>query len=360
VEPFEPIIGDSDQPLVSVLIYNYNYGCYLEECLNSVISQTYKNIEIVFSDNASSDNSWEIVSEFAKKYPGRFTIHRNAANFGPGINFEVCIKSARGDFFVPLASDDALMPDFVRQCLVAFKAEPQLGFAMAHYISVDAEGNRSDVPPFYNRSCVINGADQAAVYMMAAVNPSMSQVMYERLKFFKTAKTIGAFVRRWYGMRILDFNLCLKYPMAYISEPLVFFRIHGKNDSLRAGEDLLEVLGPYILVKQFYETAQILNIEKVTARHDAAIDKLALLSLRYCVRHLVGQNPIAARRYFYLAPSLRPEILESSIYIALNKYWDSSESEKTEILRTLYETNELLARTTSYDPPAGSIDLFFE
>lgn len=354
---FEPTIGDPDNPLVSVLIYNYNYGRYLQQCLESVIAQTYANVDIVFSDNASSDESWDIAHAFEKQYPGRISINKNAVNIGPDLNFERCIKTARGDYLVPLASDDVLLPTFIASCVQAFKSNPPIGYVMTHCAVIDADGQRTDEPPFYNRSCVINGHDQAAVYMMAAVNPSMSQIMYNRLKMMEMRSSIGSVAHRWYGMRMLDFNLCIKYPMAYIKEPLVLFRIHGKNDSLLAGEDLLEVIGPYILVKQFYETAQVLNLTRITERLEAATAKLAVLALRYCVRHLCCGNAVAGKRYFHLAPALLPAIVDNPVYLALERYWHADEAQQATILDELYRTQNLLARSVSYDPPAGSIDL---
>ena len=51
----QPILHSKTRPLVTVLIYNYNYGKYLTECFESVLNQTYNNIEISFSDNSSFD-----------------------------------------------------------------------------------------------------------------------------------------------------------------------------------------------------------------------------------------------------------------------------------------------------------------
>ena len=57
------------EPLVSLLVYNFNYGRYLAECFDSMLAQSYSNIEIIFSDNASTDQSWEIACAYAKKHP---------------------------------------------------------------------------------------------------------------------------------------------------------------------------------------------------------------------------------------------------------------------------------------------------
>src|SRR3972149_254723 len=108
----EPIIGDIDRPLVSVCIHNYNYGRYLRQCFDSVFSQTYDNIEICFSDNASNDDSWDIALEYARRYPGTMTITCNRKNFGSDANFANCWLNVRGKYFIELCSDDVLKPEY--------------------------------------------------------------------------------------------------------------------------------------------------------------------------------------------------------------------------------------------------------
>jgi len=354
---FVPAINDLDNPLVSILVYNYNYGKYLKECLESIVSQTYKNIEILFSDNASTDESWDVALEFLRKYPGRMTVTRNSRNLGPYANYRNCNLNIRGEYCISLGSDDVLMPEYIERCVQTFKENPNLGFVMVHYDVIDGEGIRTKQPSFYNQSCIIQSEEQAAVYMMSSVNPSISQVMYHKPRLDQISVRTGAFLNRWYGGKIQDFNLSTEYPMAYIKEPLLLFRVHGGNDSLSAGDDLLEVLGPFILNLQFAETAELMNLKKVTERVPMAIEKLGFLSLRYCVRHLINNAVVNAKRYFYLAPALYPDVLESELFLQLQEYWTASIPRQEEILRKLTETFNLTTRAVSYDPPPGSVPL---
>ena len=68
---------ENQSPLVSVIIYNYNYGQYLRDCFDSVFNQTYPNIEVLFSDNASTDDSWAIALEYSNRYPGEIFLAKN-------------------------------------------------------------------------------------------------------------------------------------------------------------------------------------------------------------------------------------------------------------------------------------------
>jgi glycosyltransferase involved in cell wall biosynthesis len=346
----------TNEPFVSILCYNYNYGRYLRQCLESVVNQTYKNIQIVFSDNASTDESWDIAIEYASKYPGLITIIRNRKNFGSDVNFKNCWLDASGKYYIQLCSDDALMPGFVRKCVDALEAHPNAGYAMVHRTIIDENGKRTEEPPFYNQSCVIPGREQAAVYMLAAVNPCISQVMYRIDSIYGKSAT-GGLAARWYGNRILDFNLCCEFDMVYLKEPLLMHRLHSQNDSFRASENLLEVIGPYILQHQFADTASNYNLKNVVHRLPQAIEKLSNLCLRYCVRSLCSNNERAAQRYFHLAIAIMPQITSDKTFKTLEKYWRSGAAEQRSIIEFFTKTNNLATRSVSYDPPPGNIPI---
>ena len=86
----------------SIIIPNYNKGIYVEECLNSVVNQTLKNIEIIFIDDGSTDNSIDIV----KKYSNIKLLQTNRLQAGGARNLG--IKNASGEYIVFLDSDDYL------------------------------------------------------------------------------------------------------------------------------------------------------------------------------------------------------------------------------------------------------------
>ena len=215
----------------------------MRECLDSILAQTYENIEICFSDNASIDESWEIALEYQKRYPDVFFVARNRRNFGVDANFANGWINARGKYFVEVCSDDALLPDFTERCVKALQENVSAGFVMVHRTILDEQGNHVLEAPFYNQTCKIPGAAQAAVYMIAAVNPSVTQIMYRKL--FTTGKTVvGGLAGRWYGTRIMDFNMCCDYPMIYIKDPLMLHRLHFHNDSFKAAGNMMESSAP--------------------------------------------------------------------------------------------------------------------
>jgi len=349
--PFRP--GINKKPLVNILIHNWNYGRYLKQCLDSVFAQTYENIEIIFSDNASDDESWEIAVEYERKYPGKMTIIRNRKNFGPNVNLGNCYRYINGRYFCVLCSDDALMPRFVERCVNALETNPDTGYAMVHRTIVDENNNEAQEPPFYNQSCIIPGDEQAAVYMMAAVNPSISQIMYSQEKTAGKLPTENI-LSRWFAQRILDFNLCCDFSMAYIKEPLLINRIHSESDSSDISKSMVEIFGQYILPHQFAEIALAKsNFSKPRERLPLALKKLSSLCLRYSTLALTTEDEMTALRYYHLAIAIMPEIRSNEVFQVIENYWTADPGKKSDIITILRSTDNLSTRTVSYDPPSG-------
>jgi len=352
VEP--PSVKQS--PLVSILCYNYNYGRYLRQCLESAFNQTYSNIEVCFSDNCSTDDSWEIALEFARKYPGRMRLTHNRINFGPDYNFANCKQMMLGKYFINFCSDDVLDPSYVERCVKVLEENPNIGFVLVNRSIIDEQGRRTEEPPFYNQSCIIPGEEQAAVYMMAGINPSVSQIMY-RNDIADSRAATGALGARYYGTRILDFNISIDFDVAFIKDPLLLHRIHSQSDTSQADANLMPVIGLYVLNHQFADIASVRNLGKVTGRLPQSIEKLARLAIRYSVRSLLAQNEQAALRYFHLAVAMSPALMEDPAWRQLLDYWNADTAARAVMLEQLRYSDNLAARTISYDPPPGSISI---
>lgn len=116
---------------VSILIPVYNREFLLGECIESALAQNYSNFEVIVVDNASTDRTWEVCQEWARK-DHRIKIHRNSENIGPVRNWDRCIQEATGQFTKILFSDDKLMPDCTSKMVDTFLAtECSLAFSAA-------------------------------------------------------------------------------------------------------------------------------------------------------------------------------------------------------------------------------------
>ena len=99
-------------PSLSVIISNYNNAEFLPQFLQSVVDQSIQPKEIILIDDASTDNSVEILEEFARKH-SIVKFIRNQTNQKPIIcYYKIGLEAATGDFIIGLGVDDIYFPDF--------------------------------------------------------------------------------------------------------------------------------------------------------------------------------------------------------------------------------------------------------
>lgn len=108
--------------LVSVIIPVYNTELYLEECLESVVSQTYKNLEIIIIDDGSTDGSIDICLQFAQK-DSRIRFIKHEENQGIGLTRKEGILCAKGEFIAFVDSDDYVEPLFIEKTVAILVKE---------------------------------------------------------------------------------------------------------------------------------------------------------------------------------------------------------------------------------------------
>lgn len=106
-------------PLISVIIPVYNVEQYLRKCLESIINQTYKNLEIILIDDGSTDNSGKICDEYAKKDTRIQTIHKKNGGLSDARNCG--LKKSTGDYIVFVDSDDWMDFDGIRYMFILSK-----------------------------------------------------------------------------------------------------------------------------------------------------------------------------------------------------------------------------------------------
>jgi glycosyltransferase involved in cell wall biosynthesis len=125
-------------PLVSVIIVNYNYGRFLKQAVDSVFEQTYPNIECIIVDNASTDESTDVLAVISKQYPG-VTILRRGVNGGQSLATKEGFEASSGEYIVFLDADDVFLPSCIAtHIFVHLSLRIPVGFSSADMIqSVD-------------------------------------------------------------------------------------------------------------------------------------------------------------------------------------------------------------------------------
>ena len=339
------------QPLVSILIPNYNYARYLPECLDSVLNQTYNNIECIISDNASTDNSWEIIENYKEKFEKRgyiFKTFRNEKNMGSSFNSNQCRDNSTGEYIYYLCSDDSIEPTFIEKGIKTFNLSENIGLVIFNRNDMDDKGIKKESIPFYNQSCIIPGEAQAAVFMMAGV-AVLSQCIYKKSKskMIISLDKNSRFVGDWY----LNFRMCMVSDVAYIKEPLYNYRQHGESEASISIDSMLAIFEEFVMINDFVEVAKIFDKNAPIRRYDKAVKKIGGISLRYSYMALNNKNIDLARKYLMMSLVFDYDLINSEIYQLLNNAIFNNDYKGLEKLEIFSE------RQISYDPPEGYIEI---
>lgn len=116
-------------PKISIIIANYNKAKYLEETLDSALNQNYPNYDIIFIDDCSSDDSWEIV----QKYKDRIKLFKNTVNSGVIYTRTKGIGLTDAEYIMFLDSDDKIYPTSLSTLIIPLTLNPKLGISYSQF-----------------------------------------------------------------------------------------------------------------------------------------------------------------------------------------------------------------------------------
>ncbi|MEG4802111.1 glycosyltransferase family 2 protein [Microcoleus sp. ARI1-B5] len=172
--------NDLERPLISVIIPAYNAEEFIVKTLESVLSQTYQNIEILVVDDGSTDTTAEIIKSFAKKDSRIILLQQSNAGVAAARN--LAIEKSKGEYIAPIDADDIWYPQNLEkqvECLI--KSEPSVGVVYSWSLDI----NEQDLLTggFYN-STIEGEVYTALVYKYFLGNASSSlirRVCFERV-----------------------------------------------------------------------------------------------------------------------------------------------------------------------------------
>ena len=124
------------QPLVTVITPAYNCAAFVEETIESVLSQDYSKIEYYISDDGSSDNTWELLS----KYDGRLILERHP-NIGEQRTFNRLISKIKGRYFMFVNADDPLLPGAISTLVNFMEQNPTVVCVYPDWVAINEDGS---------------------------------------------------------------------------------------------------------------------------------------------------------------------------------------------------------------------------
>lgn len=213
----------NDEVKVTVGIPVYNGERYLSGALDSILTQTFSNFELIISDNASDDGTEEICRQYAAR-DARIRYYRNDQNLGAAKNYNRLVELARGEYFKWAAHDDWIAPTYLERCLDVLEQDSSYVLAYSLSVNVDESGK-----PFEQHKS-IRGLDAVSPHARFKAHVGKRGVHHNtvfgliRTRVLRKTGLIGAYAS---ADRVLNAELTLYGRFFEIDEVLLFKRVHS-------------------------------------------------------------------------------------------------------------------------------------
>jgi GT2 family glycosyltransferase len=248
---------------VSVVLTSFNHAKYLTDAIDSVLSQTFSDFELIVWDDVSTDGSWDIIQSYTD---ARIRAFRNDKNLGGG-NLKRAIVEAKGQFIAIHHSDDLWLPDKLEKQVAFLDENPEIGAVFSWAQIIDENGDPfDDANHFYNK--IFEQPNRTRYEWLnyffnsgnALCHPSVvvRKEVYDAVGLYRTAMAQAPDFDMWV-------RLALKYGIHVIPEKLVRFRIHGDQNTstyrpdthIRSQFEYLQVLNNYRKISNFRDLKRI-------------------------------------------------------------------------------------------------------
>ncbi len=222
------------KPIVSIGVPVYNGQPYLSETLDSLLSQTFEDFELIIADNASNDGSEEICRAYAAR-DQRIRYLRSDTNWGAAWSHNVVFQLARGRYFKWAAADDLCAPTFLARCLEVLGADPATVLVLPGVIEIDEEGQ--EIGRWEHGLRVGHPSPHVRFHEFACVwNDCLHFFGLIRASVLRRTGLVGSFIE---SDNVTLSELALHGPFFDHPEPLFLHRNHP-GQSIRAMESRYE------------------------------------------------------------------------------------------------------------------------
>jgi glycosyltransferase involved in cell wall biosynthesis len=313
-------LTQSAASLVSILVPSFNGAPWLREALDSLLAQTYPNIEIILLDDASTDDT----SSIAAEYEGRIHFIRQPKNLGIYDNVNVGIAEAKGELIATYHADDIYLPTIVQEQVAYLQAHPEVGAVFASDILVDASGReygrvklpkevRGDRPLPYPvvLSTLLSYKNNFLVCPTAMVRASVHRDVgvYAQDKYRNTSD-----LEMW-------LRIARRYPIAVLESHLMKYRHFHGNSSQRYHRLRTDVENYFLIMDEYLEHDRRLATPEALVSYEAhrSHDRLWAAMSHY----IKGELPEGrqALRDVHLGPIARSRHVQKRLLVIAASLW---------------------------------------
>lgn len=239
--------------LVSVIIPTYNRGELISAALDSVINQTYKELEIIIVDDNSSDNTFNVVEKYCN-LDTRINYIKNNKNLGGGGARNIGIKASSGDYIAFLDSDDIWYPEKISRQMSEFQKNPLVQAVFSNYIMSQYETNEVVA----NNNSAIS-CSPSKIFTGNYLGTTSSMIAKK-----ETLIKIGMFDSQLRSCQDWDIyiRLIIAGEIAYVPDLLLTQYYHGKRLSSN-GENVIQGISHLIMkMPKYLSEAKVSLVKK--------------------------------------------------------------------------------------------------
>ena len=213
----------NENPLVSILLLSMNHERFIEQCISSLKEQTYKNIEIIYLDNASSDKTFEVGKKALEKSGVPYKTFSNAESKGISKNLNFLFKNSMGEYFIPLSTDDWLTSESIYEKMKYFLQHPEFGMVYSscfYYFHNTGETIECPRKKEYKQGWVLSEILKGN--FIRSVGSMIKRETLKNIGLYDEASLLEDW-EMW--IRVAE-----KFPIGYINKELAFYRMkNGSN-----------------------------------------------------------------------------------------------------------------------------------
>lgn len=265
---------------ISVLLFAYNQAPTVRAAAESVLAQACEPLEVILSDDASSDDTYAILAELARAYSGPHDVwaRRNATNLGIGAHYNRLIAESAGELLVTAGGDDLSLPSRVAKLAAAWDATGgRADLVASHYIDLLGTGERGDSVPTDDLAEVTLERWLARRPYIVGATHAFTRRMMSRF---------GPFIDGlWYEDQVMTFRAVVGGGGITVAEPLVQYRRGGSSQWSHAGSGSSLVHWTAVQNNRLLAEIEQLERDAETAGCRDAVE-LALADMRRRERYL--------------------------------------------------------------------------
>ena len=294
---------ESSMAEVDILLATYNGAAYLEEQINSILSQSYEKWRLIVRDDGSTDNTGEIINEYIKKYPHKISLLESSLNnCGINRNFTLLMESSTADYIMFSDQDDVWLPEKIEvTCKKMVELEKKTGQDVPLLVHSDLKVVDENVKDLSGSFWSYQKLDPEKAFelnrlLVQNVITGCTVMINKKLKELLLPVPEDAIMYDWWAGLVA----CAFGKIGYIKDRTILYRQHGRNDTgaKNWGKDyiLRQIFNLKEIKKTLLKTqvqAKIFLDRYEDMLEDGEIEKIMLYS------SLDSMNPFKKRFYLF-------------------------------------------------------------